>query len=119
MDGRRPLLDPPYVEPPVPEVDLVPAQVHELADPQPVAISYEDHGGVAVSPAVVPGRPDQAIDLGLGQVFPRPIGGVRLPAGPHCSNNGGWDDDFQARFCHCFQYLGPVNCLNSNPSLNS
>ena len=87
-----------------------PAQVDELADPQTVAIGDKDHGRVAVAIAVVLGRPDQALDLGLGEVLASPIGGVRLPAGCDCSLFDGWSHEFEVLFRHGFLSLFTVYC---------
>src|SRR6266536_3495380 len=51
------------------EIDLLPAQIHELGRPEPVAEGQEDHRGVAMAR----GRMDQSLDLGLGQVLARPV----------------------------------------------
>jgi hypothetical protein len=40
------------------EVDLIPAQVRQLARPEAMAISHEDHRAVPVAPSVALGRPD-------------------------------------------------------------
>src|SRR5262249_39145664 len=57
------------MQPTVTEVEGVPAQRHELARPQPVPIGDQDHGGVAVAVTVVAGGFDQAVDLGVGEIF--------------------------------------------------
>ena len=51
------------------EFDLVPAQIDQLADPQAVTERDQDHGGVAMTPAIAPRGVDQFLDLGLGQIF--------------------------------------------------
>ena len=48
------------------EVDLLPAEIDQLAHPEPVTVRHEDHGGIAVAPAIVPGGLDQALDLLVG-----------------------------------------------------
>ena len=78
MRGGRAALDPAHRQGGLVEVDLVPAQVDQLADPQTMTIGHQDHGGVAVTVAVVLDLVDQTLDLGLGQVLPRPQFGVRL-----------------------------------------
>ena len=68
------------------EVDLFPAEIDQLAHPEPVTVRYEDHGGIAVAPAIVPGGLDQALDLLVGQVLAGAVFGVRLaPRHRHCS----------------------------------
>jgi len=63
-------LGPPDVQERVGEVDLVPAQVHQLTHSETMAIRDQDHGGVAVPPTAPAGHLEQLLDLGLGQVFP-------------------------------------------------
>ena len=58
------------------EVDLIPAQVHQLRDPQAVAVGNQDHRSVPMAPAVLAGCLDQLPDLGLGQVFAGPQLGI-------------------------------------------
>ena len=69
MGAGRALLDPAHVKRPRGELDLVPAQVHQLRRPQPVPIGHERHRGVPVPPTVLPGRVHQPLDLGLRQVL--------------------------------------------------
>ena len=106
----RARLDPADVQGRLVEVDLRPAQVDQLADPQTVAIGDKDHGRVAVTMAVVLGRPDQALDLGLGEMLAGPIGSVRLPAGCDCSLFDGWSHEFEVLFRHGFLSLFTVYC---------
>ena len=108
--ARGARLDPADVQCRLVEVDLSPAQVDQLADPQTVAIGDKDHGRVAVAPAVVLGRPDQALDLGLGEVLARPIGSVRPPAVCDCSLFDGWSHEFEVLFGHGFLSLFTVYC---------
>ena len=84
-----------------------------------MAIGDKDHGGVAVALAVVLGRLDQALDLGLGEVFAGPIGGVRLPAGCDCSLFDGWSHELEVLFRHGFLSLFTVNCVNNEHFTNS
>ena len=51
------------------EIDLIPAQVHDLGRAQPVPEGDQDHGRIAVPVAVLPRRSHQRLDLLLGQVF--------------------------------------------------
>ena len=48
--------------------------------------------------AVAPGRLDQLLDLGLGQVLAGSQLGIRAPARGNCPIYGGWGDDSEARF---------------------
>jgi len=73
------------------QIDLLPLQRHQLADPEPVPVAQEDHRRIplAVAPAL-PCRLAQLLDLGLGQVLPRSDLAVALPAQTDCSLCGGW-----------------------------
>jgi hypothetical protein len=84
------LLDPADVQGGRGEVDLVPAQVGQFARPQAVPIGHQDHGGVPVSPSVCLGGPEQALDLGLGQVLAGAQVGVGGTLRPNCSIYGAW-----------------------------
>ena len=64
---------------------------------------HQDHGGVAMTPTVLPGGLDQPFDLGLGQVFPGPVVRIGPPGRGDCSIFGGWRDHFPAIFCHTIQ----------------
>src|SRR5262249_24068889 len=75
------LLNPADVQHGVFEVDLLPAQVHQLGGPQTMPEGQQDHGGVAMAPAVVPGSLNQPLDLALGQVLAGTIGGMGLRTG--------------------------------------
>jgi hypothetical protein len=92
MGRRGALLDPANMQTSMGEIDLVPAEIHQLADPQAVAISDQDHGGIAMAPAVVAGCLDQLLDLGASQMFPGSIGGIRTPFRCDCPINGCWGD---------------------------
>src|SRR5438552_12046212 len=62
------------------EIHLVPAQRHQLADPEPMAEGNEDHGRVAIPPAPPLARClHQSIDLGLGEILAWPDLGILLP----------------------------------------
>jgi hypothetical protein len=69
MGAGGALLDPADVQRGRGEVDLVPAQVGQLARPQAVAIGHKDHGGLPVRPSVGLGDLEQPFDLGFRQVF--------------------------------------------------
>ena len=99
-------------------LDLVPAQIDQLTDPQTMTIGHQDHGGVAVTVAVVLGLVDQTRDLGLGQIFARAQLGIRPPAA-NCSLFDGWSHQPGVLFRHGFLSLFTVNCVNNNPFTNS
>ena len=50
--ARRALLGPTDVQDGMGEIHLIPAQVREFGRPETVAEGDEDHGGVAVTPAL-------------------------------------------------------------------
>ena len=60
----------------------------------------QDHGRIAVTPPVLPGRRDEPVDLDLGQVLPRPQLLVRHPEWRNCSNFGARRHQLETRFCH-------------------
>src|SRR4051812_10768855 len=90
------------------EIDLVPAQVHELARAQTVAICNQDHGGIAMAPTIRSGRLDQTLDLGLGQILARPQLGIRAPARGDCPIYSGWGDASEGWFHQRFSSLAGV-----------
>jgi hypothetical protein len=53
-------------------------------------VRHQDHGGVTVAIAVAIGSLDQSLDLGLGQILPRPQLGVWPATWRNCSFFGGW-----------------------------
>jgi hypothetical protein len=72
------------------QIDLVPAKRAQFGGSQPVSEGQQDHGGVAVSVAIVAGRRPQPLDLALGEVFPGAVVGVWQPTSRNCSLLGGW-----------------------------
>src|SRR5262249_1058297 len=71
VDRGRPVLQSADVQSTDAQFDLVPVEVAELARSEPVPDGQQDHGRIAVTVApVLPGRLEQPIDLGLGQVLP-------------------------------------------------
>src|SRR5215472_6372927 len=85
------------------EVDLIPAQVHQLSCPQAVSVSDQDHGGVAVTPAVAPGSGHKLLDLGLGQVLASAQVAIGAPPRCNCSFYGSWCDQLEVPFRHVFR----------------
>ena len=78
------------------EVDLIPAQIDKLTDPQAVAVGHEDHGRITVTPAVVSGGLDQLLDLGGGEMFTRAIRAIREPPRRDRPIYGGRNDDSES-----------------------
>ena len=62
------LLDSTDVQDCVFQVHLLPTQVNQFGGPQTVPKGQQDHGCVAMAPAVVLGRLNEALDLSLSQV---------------------------------------------------
>ena len=84
MGGRHALLGPVYVQDGVGEIDRRPWG------------KATDHGGIPVTPAIGLGGIDQPIDLGAGQVLPRPIDRVRFSSRhSDCSIYKVWCHQFQ------------------------
>ncbi len=71
------VLEPADVQQALSKVHLVPAQRGQFTDPQPVAVSDEDHGSVAVAlPPEALGGCDQLLDLCRGEKLPAPALGI-------------------------------------------
>jgi hypothetical protein len=51
------------------EVDVVPAQCHQLRGPEAVTVSNQDSRSVAMPRAVLLGGLDEPLDLPVGEVF--------------------------------------------------
>jgi len=51
------------------EVDVVPAQCHQLRDPEAVAVSDQDRRGVPMPRAILLGGLDEALDLPVSEIF--------------------------------------------------
>jgi hypothetical protein len=95
-----------HVQATVRKIDCVPAQRHQFDHPQPMPIGDQHHGGVAVTAAILRGRLDQAVDLGVGEILARPDLGVAPPTRgltSHCPIYSGWHRQHQMWFCHGFR----------------
>src|SRR5262249_4732837 len=69
MHTGIPTLGPAYMQAPGGEVDVVPAQCHQLRGPKAVAVSDQDSGGVPMPRAVLLGGLDEPLDLPVGEIF--------------------------------------------------
>lgn len=98
MGAGAALLDPADVQGGGGEVDLIPAQVGQLAGPEPMPIGHKDHRSVPVRPSVALRGPQQPFDLGLRQVLAGAQVGVGESSGCDCSFFGGWRDEPELRF---------------------
>jgi len=63
MHAGIPALGPAYMQAPGGEVDIVPAQCHQLRGPKTMAVSDQDSRGVPMPRAVLLGGLDEALDL--------------------------------------------------------
>ena len=80
------------------EIDLVPAKVNQFTCPESVPVGRKDHGGISMAPAIGLGCLRQALDFGVGQVFPRTEFGVLRPFRCDCSIFGVRRDQLEMRF---------------------
>ena len=86
------------------EVDLVPAKVDQFAGPEAVTVGHQDHGRVAMAPAVALGGFLKASDLSVRQVLSSPDLSVgRTARRRNCSFFGGWSNQLEVGFCHSNQ----------------
>lgn len=71
VHARPAVLQPAHMDKALLEVELIPAQPAQLADPEHVPVAGEDHGGVAmaVAPFPAPRRPHQQLDLAGREVL--------------------------------------------------
>ena len=69
MHAGCPALGPTHMQTAGGELDVVPAQNHKLAGPQPVAVGNEDGGCVPMPPAVAASAVHEPLDLALGKVL--------------------------------------------------
>ena len=65
-------LEAPDVQIALAPVDLVPAQVDQLADPQAMPVSDQDHQAVAMTVVVLPSRLHEPLDFVSGQILAGP-----------------------------------------------
>src|SRR6185436_4122831 len=84
MDARRAVLGPADVDSRGIEINLLPANVDQLADPQRMPEGHEDEQTIADRVAAVAGSGQQAIDLALRQVLALPVIGVLGPTTANC-----------------------------------
>ena len=62
-------LGPAYMQAPSGEVDVVPAQCHQLRGPKTMAVRDQDSRGVPMPRAVRLGGLDEPFDLPVGEIF--------------------------------------------------
>lgn len=119
MGAGRALLDPAHVEGGSGKVHLIPAQVHQLGSPQAMAVGHQDHGGVAVAPAVALGGFHELFQLGFRQVLTgaeRLVGEAR---GCDCSIYSSWRDQLKVRFGHGLRSCVCGDCSKNTHFRNS
>ena len=66
------------------EIDLLPAKVDQLADPQGMPERYKNQQPIADRVAAVAGSGQQAVDLAFGQVLALPVIGILAPTTANC-----------------------------------
>ena len=101
------------------ELDLVPAQVHEFGSTQAVAVGHEDHGGVAVAPAVLFAAfisRSTSASVRYSRVRRSALGGR---SGPDCSVYGGWRDQPEVPFGHALRAPCSEDCSDNDHFSNS
>jgi hypothetical protein len=69
MHAGIPALGPANMQAPGGEVDVVPAQCHQLRGPEAVAVSDQDRRGVPMPRPVPLGSLDEPFDLPVGEIF--------------------------------------------------
>ena len=122
MDRVRawhPLLEPTYMQRARSEIDLVPVQIDKLGRTQAMPIRDQDHSGVAMTPAVLPSRVHQPINLCRGQILAGSQLAVRWTFRGNCSIYSGWCNQLQVPFCHVLQPLPQSYCVNKTHFSNS
>jgi hypothetical protein len=72
------------------QIDLLPTKRAQFGRSQPVSEGQQNHGGVAVSVAIVAPGLYQPLDLALSEVFPGAVVGIWQPTSRNCSLLGGW-----------------------------
>src|SRR5258705_7264284 len=68
------------------KLHVAPLELTQLRGPQPVPEGDQDHGRIAMAPAIALGGGDQLLNLALGQMLARPDIRIR-PPGRHRSLN--------------------------------
>jgi hypothetical protein len=69
MHAGIPVLGPAHMQARDGEVDVVPAQRHDLRGSEAMAVGNQDRRGVPVPAAVLLGGLNKTLDLPLGQIF--------------------------------------------------
>src|SRR5215472_5452029 len=69
MHAGIPALGPAYMQAAGGQIDVVPAQRHQLRGPETMAVSDQDSRGVPMPRAVVLGGLDELLDLAIGEIF--------------------------------------------------
>ena len=74
VDAISAALEPANDDGPLRQVDVIPAQIASLGDPQTVAVDDQSDQPIPVTVPVALERGQQLVHLGLGQVLPDPVG---------------------------------------------
>src|SRR5262249_31123090 len=92
MHACIPALGPAYMQAPGGEVDVVPAQCHQLRGPETMAVTDQDSRGVPMPRAVLLGGLDEALNLPVGEIFAAALA--------NCYIYGGWSRFVKPRVFH-------------------
>jgi hypothetical protein len=65
-------------------VDLLPAKVYQLRDPQGMAEGHQDQQTVAARVTALASGGQELLDFGLGQIFALPVIGILGPTTTNC-----------------------------------
>jgi len=71
------MLDPAHMHFSTIEIDLIPAQVNELGDPQALAAGDQNQSGIAMAITIACRSLDELFNLGVSQIFAGPDLGIR------------------------------------------
>lgn len=93
------VLDPADVQGRGLKVDLLPTEVDDFGRSEAVPVSQKHYESVALTLTVLSGGLDQALHLGMGEVFSGSQLGIPWSAG-NCSIYSCWRYQSELRFCH-------------------
>jgi hypothetical protein len=102
------------------EVDLVPAQIDQFRHSEAVPVGQQDHGGIAVAVSIIFGGARQALDFGIGQIFPSAQFSIRAAQRRgNCSIFSGRRCQFELGIRHVIPRSYLINCSKNSPFTNS
>src|SRR6516225_488799 len=80
MDTMRAALEPAHDDGALRQVDVIPAQITSLRDPQAMAVDDQPDQPIPVTVSIAFEGGQQLVHFGLGQMLPDPVGMVPLPS---------------------------------------